>query len=149
MVEIDEKTKEANIVVARTMRMNGGGIVLQSAEDLKLSAQLFHNSGLCPAWCDTPAKAAFVVEAGMELGFKPVQSLQNLQLVKGQLGIKATAIGGLIRSSPVCKTMSQAYEGSYPDDDFRAVVISERKDDPEIHKTTFSIADSKTAELWG
>lgn len=143
-----EKKKE-NIEVAANMQMNGAGLVLRSANELKLTAELFFKGGILPATLNTMAKVACVIEAGLELGFKPWQSIQNLHIVNGQIGIKSTAIGGLIRSSGKAKCLKQYYKGEEGTDDYRAIVQSQRTDDETVHDTEFSIADAKTAGLWG
>jgi hypothetical protein len=149
MAKTSEQEKKQNAIVAADMQLNGAGLVLKSAADLKLVAELFINSGVVPHSFDTAAKIAVVVEAGQELGFKPWQSIQNFHIVQGQLGLKSTAIGGLIRSSGVCKHLKQSYSGKEGTDSFCAVVTSQRKDDVTEHETSFSVADAKAAGLWG
>jgi len=140
--------KQQNAIVAANMAVRGG-LVLRSATELKLAAELFSRSGLVPQWCQNPAQAAYVIEAGQELGFKPVQALQNFQLVNGQLGMRAQAIAGLIRRSGKAAYLKDRFEGEPGTPERCCIVESKRKDDSELKVTTFSLADAKQAGLLG
>lgn len=146
MSKKEEKTELAKI--AENMQVNGGGIILKNLHDMKLVAQTFINSGLVPASFNNPAKIIVAIQAGAELGFKPWQSLNQLHVVNGRVGISSTAIGGLIRSSGKCKMLKQYYNDE-EGDKFAAIIESQRTDDESIHRTEFSVEDAKTAGLWG
>lgn len=145
---IKEK-KEQAAIVAQNIQVNGNGLVLRNLADMKLAAETFINSNLVPSHFDSGAKVIVALQAGAELGFKPWQSLNQLHVVSGRVGISSTAIGGLIRSSGKCKYMKQHYKGKEGTDEFAAIVESKRIDDPTTHTTIFSVADAKTAQLWG
>jgi len=146
--EIPKTEKEQNAIVAQNVQINGAGIELRTLADMKVAAETFINSGLCPAHFNTAAKVIVTMQAGAELGFGPWTSLQVMHVVKGKVGIESSAIGGLIRSRGKPKTMRQFYEGEEGTDDFKAVVISQRGADPSECRTEFSITDAKTAKLW-
>lgn len=134
--------------IAENMEVNGSGLVLRNLNDMKLAAQTFINSGLVPSHFNTGSKIIVALQAGAELGFKPWQSLNQLHVVNGKVGISSTAIGGLIRNSGKCKTMKQYYEGDNTDN-LKAIIESIRTDDETLHRTEFSVSDAKTAQLWG
>lgn len=137
--------KEEKAIVAANMQMNGTGIEIRTLQDAKLVAETFIASNLVPRHFDSSAKVIVAIQAGFELGFKPWQALNNLHVVNGQVGIKSSAMGGLIRSSGKCKMMKQYYA----EDLSEAIIESQRTDDDSIHKTSFSLDDAKVAGLTG
>lgn len=145
----EQNNKTENAIVAQNMRLNGGGLELKNLQDMKLAAETFIKSGLVPQHFNTPAKVIVALQAGAELGLRPFQSLQNLNVVNGKVGISATMIGGLIRKHVPLAYFKKGYEGEKYNDDYQAVVRSRRKGEPEDEVTTFSVADAKTAGLWG
>lgn len=148
MEDVKNNQKKENALIAKEMKFDENGIALGTLKEMQLWAETMVASGLVPRHFDTPAKVIVVLQAGRELGFKPWQSLQCLHVVEGQVGIRSDAIGGLIRKSGLCDTMNEFFEGTFPQDDFKAVVTSKRKDDPIEHRTEFSVADAKRAGLW-
>lgn len=149
MAKTEEKTKQENALIAGNMLMNGTGIEIRTLQDAKLVAETFIASGLVPKHFNIPSKVIVAIQAGFELGFKPWQALNNLHVVNGQVGIKSTAIGGLIRSRGRCKSMKQFYEGEKGKPERKAIVESQRVDDTVTHRTEFSLNDAKIAGLLG
>jgi len=148
---MDETQKQENAIVAQAMQVNGHGLVLHTLTDYKLAAEVFVASRLAPVTFKSVPEMVVAFTIGAELGLGPWQSLQQLHVdEKGRVAISGVAMGALIRKSKMSRWLSQEYEGEFEDDNFKAVVKSERTDSEPGHenRSEFSIADAKVAGLW-
>lgn len=137
--------KKENAIIANKMQLNGKGIEPRTLMEAKLVAETFLGSDLVPKHFNSSSKFIVAVQFGLELGFSLWQSVQNLHVVNGQIGIKSSAIGGLIRSSGKCEWMEQIFS----EDSETAIVKSKRVDDPTENESSFSIEDAEIAGLSG
>jgi hypothetical protein len=130
----------------RSLKINENGLKLEKVDDMIKVGQMVIKSGLAPTSFDNPQKIVIALLAGKELGLKPWQSLQQLHVVNGKVGISGQMMAGLIRSSNTCEYLDMIHEGE--GDSLKAIVKSKRPHEDCEHKTIFSVQDAKTAGLW-
>ncbi len=118
----------------------------RAAEILEL-AKLMYDGGLCNKHCNSPAKIAVRIVAGLEVGLNPVQSVNWIAVINGRAVIWGDAALALVRASGKLDEFTERIEGE--GDDRVAICVSKRKGDKEPRETRFSVADAKKAKLWG
>lgn len=143
-----ENGKEpTDLVVGGMIEANGGGLVFKRMDDMFRFAKYVQASHLAPKSFDTPEKILVAIQSGLELGMKPMRALQSIAVINGRPSLWGDAALGLVKASGLCECIKETIEGER--DDRVAVCVSKRKGDPEELKTTYSVADAKTAGLWG
>jgi hypothetical protein len=85
------------------------------------------------------------VQMGSELGFRPMQSLQNIAVINGKPSVFGDAMLALCMTHPLYRSVQESIEG---EGDSRAAlcVVNRQGDAPKIMR--FSVADAKRAGLW-
>lgn len=95
------------------------------------------------------AKTFFILQKGLELGLSPIQSLEQIVVISGKLAVQVECLMALVYQSKLLEDIQQTEEGTFPKDDYTAVCTVKRKDVKTPVRKTFSIADAKSAGLWG
>jgi hypothetical protein len=122
-------------------------LVPQSMDEAYRLANAVCEAGLAPQGLDKPAKAMIAIMAGLEVGMTPMQSLQRIAVVNGRVTIWGDGAIGLVRGSGLCEFVRERIDG---EGDARAAVCSvKRRGEPEEVTRRFSVADARTAGLWG
>lgn len=142
------EVKTQNALVATSMQVGSNGLQLKTLADMKLVAETLIASGLIPTHFNTVPKVIYALQCGYDLGLKMTQSLQELHIVNGKMGMSAKLMAGLIHQSGVCTNFNISYEGKEYNDDFKAVVTAKRYGSGDELRTEFSVADAKRACLW-
>jgi hypothetical protein len=145
---MDEATKKENRALATTIEFGDNGFAIQNMAQATLVAETFLASQLVPAHFNSTAKIIIAAQAAKELGKPLWWGINNMYVVHGKVGIAASAVAGLILESGVCCQWQVEEKGTFGQDSFAIEVTSKRKGFEEPTKTTFSIADAKTAGLW-
>jgi hypothetical protein len=85
------------------------------------------------------------VQMGSELGFRPMQSLQNIAVINGKPSVFGDAMLALCMTHPLYRSVQESIEG---EGDSRAAlcVVNRQGDAPKTMR--FSVADAKRAGLW-
>jgi hypothetical protein len=133
--------------LAKSIQVNGRGLVLSSIEDMYRFAECVAQSGLAPSSFRTPAQVVIALQTGAELGMPPMRSLQSFCVVNGQARLWGDTPLALVRQSGQLKQIKEWIEGE--GDNMVAHCETHRKGDPEPKVTTFSVEDAKAAGLWG
>lgn len=129
--------------------MGERGLAPRDMNELWRFSQMIASSDLAPKnYVGKPANCAVAIEMGMELGLRPMQALQNIAVVNGRPSIYGDAALALVKNSGLCQRHREVFEGNPYDDNFRAVVTTQRVGE-EPHVEEFSVADAKRAKLWG
>jgi hypothetical protein len=145
----DEKQTQA--VVRRTagdIAVGDRGVRLTTFDEAWRFAKVVVSSGLAPKGIDTPEKALIAIQAGAELGFSPMRALAAVTVINGRAGLMGEAALAKIRESGVCAQppiIGTKGEG----DEHHGFIMFRRADMSEAITATFSVADAKTAGLWG
>lgn len=120
-----------------------------SLGEAKEIANIIANSGLAPKdYVGKPDMILVAIQMGCDLGLKPMQALQNIAVINGRPSIWGDAAAALVQSSGVVERFHETTEGTFPNDDFKAVCIIKRKGWPDEIRREFSVADAKLAKLW-
>jgi hypothetical protein len=91
-----------------------------------------------------PGNCLVAIQWGMELGLKPMQSMQNIAVINGRPALWGDAVLAIVIASPVCEDVVEYYEGQ--GNDYKAVCIAKRKG-KEDKRGEFSVKDATTAGL--
>lgn len=113
-------------------------------------AKMLAQSGMVPSnFKGKPQDCLVAMQWGFEVGLQPMQALQNIAVINGKPSIWGDAALALVRSHPDCKGVEEKLEGE--GDEMRAVCTVMRAHGEMIEKTIryFSVANAKTARLWG
>jgi hypothetical protein len=93
-----------------------------------------------------PGNVMIAVQMGSEIGLAPMQAIQNIAVINGRPAVWGDAMAGLCKAHPNWMGMKEEITGE--GDAMKAVCEVHRKGDhPTIRE--FSVADAKTAGLWG
>lgn len=93
------------------------------------------------------ANILVAIQMGAELGLAPLQALQAISVINGKPAIYGDALMALVRSSRLCESVAERYEGE--GDSLTAVCVAHRRGQSEPIVGRFSVEDAKRAKLWG
>lgn len=113
---------------------------------LKFS-ELIAVSGMAPQFKSVD-QVAVAIFHGLEVGLTPMAALQSIAIVNGRASIWGDGALAMVRASGQLEDIEEFYEGTFPNDDFKAVCIVTRKNSKRPVRQEFSIADAKLAGLW-
>jgi hypothetical protein len=131
-----------------TVAVTSRGLVPANFEDLWRMAKAVSASGLAPRGMDRPEQVFVAMAHGLEIGLKPMQSLQRIAVINGRPTIWGDAMIGLVRASGQLERISETIEGKPGTDDFAAVCVAKRVGSDEV-RSVYSVKDARTAGLWG
>lgn len=146
MTENVEPKTNADLALVGT---DNRGLVLTNLNDMQMASQIILQSGLCPDGYKTKEQVFVGLQAGAEIGLKPMQALNSIAVIRGKPTLWGDAALGLVKKSGLLSEFSEEVTGD--GDGMIACVKSVRKDGEVLStvETTFSVADAKTAGLWG
>ena len=143
--EIDKEP----IPVTQLAKINiaSGGMVLHTLDDMRTVSKIIFASNLAPEGYKSVEQVFVGIQSGGEIGLKPMQALQSICVIHGRPTLWGDAALGLVKKSGLLEEFREFMEGE--DDAITAVCISRRKGQKESVRTEFSVADARTAGLWG
>lgn len=109
-------------------------------------ATMIHKAGMAPKDMETPEKISVALMHGLEIGLKPMQSMQRIAVINGRPAIWGDAVIGLVRSSGLAEYIDEEVLGE--GDQMVAVCKTKRKGEKKEIERTFSVRDAKIANLW-
>ncbi len=118
--------------------------------EIKQVGEVIIASGFCPDHFKQSKDAVGVImciEAGRALGMSWMQALSDLYPVKGRIGMMGDAAVALIMGSGVLEYWHESTEGTYPNRDYKHIIVSKRKGFPSENRSEFSVFDAETAGL--
>ena len=104
-------------------------------------------SGLAPRGLDKPEQVFIALQMGMEIGLSPMQSLQNIAVINGRPSIYGDGGLALAMGTGLVEDFEEKIE--HEGDDRVAYCFVKRAGVATPVVSTFSVADAKTAGLWG
>lgn len=126
------------------VQMDRAGVQFHTIDEAYRMAEAIVTSGMAPKG-DNAAAIVVKMQAGMELGMTPVQSMQSFVMVNGRLTMYGEAALGKIRASGVFEHLVVGNEG---DGDARCGYVDfKRKDMATVERVTFTWAEAKKAGL--
>ncbi len=144
-----EPTEQAETnALTRIQTSANRGVVLTSLEDMRDFAQILLQSKLVPDSFKTKEQICVALQAGAELGLKPMQSLRSIYVVRSKPTLWGDAALALVKKSGLMAEFSEGVTGD--GDKMVATVRSVCKGAAGITTviSTFSVTDAKTANLW-
>jgi len=134
------------------------GLALNNTTDLLQFAQLILSEGLAPKGLRTRGQIVIALQAGAEVGLKPMQSLNYIAVINGRAAIWGEGAKGLVEASGKVEGWTECWEvdgeafedppaGAFPDSLTAATSLS-RTGGASVTRR-FSVADAKRARLWG
>lgn len=122
---------------------NPGFMDFSNLDNAIRCCEIICRSGLAPgAYKDRPEAALVAIQMGLEIGFKPLQSLQNIDVIQGKPSLRAEAMLALVQSSEIYEHCIETFDESTQ----TATCNVKRKGEPE-HLKTFSMEDAQKAGL--
>ena len=123
------------------------GLPIRNVSDLMEMAKIVSQSGLAPRGMDKPEQCFIAMQVGMESGLTPMASLSSVVVINGVPSWRGKSALALVRRSGKMKQFDWGFSGE--GDDRHHWIESQRIDEPNAHRTEFSVADAKRAGLWG
>lgn len=150
-------TDAAEITVHPSIRSRG--IEVRTKDDLLWIAQRIVESGIAPKGMDTRAKIIVAIQCGMEVGFSPMQALDDICVIGNRpciygkglpaLGWQSGKLAEFYEWYEIAgKRLSAQEEAGPVTDDWVAVCYTRRKCMDKGRADRFSVADAKSAKLW-
>lgn len=124
-----------------------GAVIPRDLDQVYRLAQAVNASGLAPADMKSPEKIMVAILHGMEIGLKPMQAIQRIAVINGRPTIWGDAAIGLVRASGLLEDFEETIEGE--GDARTAYCTAKRRGQAKPIYGKFSVADAKTAKLWG
>ena len=117
------------------------------AEAMEFS-KLIASSNFIPSdYKGKPGDIIVAIQMGAELGLAPIQSLQNISVIKGRPSVWGDAALALVRASGLLEDFEEGVKGS--GNDRYGFCRAKRRGQPTWSEQTFSVADAVRAGLWG
>ena len=142
-------SEEIATVQKSQIALSERGLQLSTLDDMWRFSQCVVKSGFAPKGMEKPESVLIAVEMGYEVGLSPMAALQNTAVVNGRPTIYGDAALALVRGSGLLEFYEEKQVGRKGGDDFGYCVTAKRKGDNSKYTETFTVADAKTAGLWG
>lgn len=133
----------------KLIRLGSRGVQLASFEDAFRFGKAVVASGMAPQAYRRPEQVLVAIQYGAELGLPPLQSLQAIAVINGRPVLWGDALPALVWSSGKCEDICENFDGEEGTDTFAAVCKVKRSGQAEHSVRRFSVADAKSAKLWG
>jgi hypothetical protein len=139
---VDAAPKPA-LVTGNTLK----ALIPQSVEEAWRMAEMIYRSGIAPRDMNAPEKIVTSIFYGMEVGLPPMQAVQSIAVVNGRPTIWGDAALGLVQGSGKMAGFKEWIEGE--GESMTAFCTCHRVGYQEPIEYSFTVADAKTAGLWG
>lgn len=127
------------------------GLVLRTRDDFWAMAGHIHRSGVNAKGLPTPEAVFVALVFGSEVGLTAMQAVQNIAVINNRASLYGDALLGICQASPVFdhSAFTEWTEGTFPNDNYVACCKVQRIGASRPVERRFSVADAKTAKLWG
>lgn len=143
---LDEILSRVSVIEAKQGRPSP--VHLRTWEEIERFAERAARSGMVPRdFIGKPDAICIAIQLGSELGLAPMQSLQSIAVINGRPSVWGDATMALCRASGVAAYIKEWHEGS--GENLTYYCESQRRDDPNPVRASFSISDAKKAGLFG
>ena len=110
-------------------------------------ATMIKKSGMAPKDFDTPEKISVAIMHGLEIGLTPLQAMQRIAVINGRPSVWGEAVPGLALRTGQVEDWQERVDGE--GELMVATCTVKRRGIRTPITKTFSVADAKTARLWG
>jgi len=112
-------------------------------------SKLIASSELAPKeYRGKPGNVLIGMQYAAELGIAPFTGIQNISIINGRASVWGDLALALVQGHPAYESHKEYFEGQPFNDNYAAVFEIKRRGQ-DWYKFTFSVADAKTAKLWG
>jgi RecT family len=123
------------------------GFAFEDLDGMYRAAECFLQSGFSPRGFTTPQQLIICWARAAELGIRPLQACEGMNVINGRLGIGGDLALAKVRSVGLLKeTPKRVYSGE--GDDFTCTVTLHRKGEEEPRDFSFSIREAKQAGIY-
>jgi RecT family len=112
-------------------------------EAMKYSEMLARSTLVPKNYQGKASDILIAVQMGIELGLKPIQSLQNIAVINGKPCIYGDVLMSLTKIHPEFEDIRE-----YFDEKLQAAICEVKRRGQTLHTTIFAIEDAKKAGLW-
>lgn len=135
---------------AREISLTNGGLPMPSthAEVFDLAGKIARTKLVPACYQGKPEDTAVAMILAGEQGLSPVTALSFIAVINGRPGWHSDAVPGIAKAKGLITGYEEAFEGEPYQDSFHAV-CKVFTPDGRSYTNTFSVADAKTAGLWG
>jgi hypothetical protein len=143
---VTTSNEQTGLIVRRPQREFS--LLPTSLGEAREMAELIANSEFAPkGYAGKPANVLVAVQMGADLGFSPMQSLQNIAVINGRPSVWGD--GALALAMPALDRFKEWFEGEEGGPGLTAHCLLKRKGWPDETIRTFSVRDAQAAGLWG
>jgi hypothetical protein len=128
-------------------RMNPAELAImpKSMNEIREYAQEIASSGLAPKSYRTPSQIAIAIASGLEVGLKPLQSLQYIAVINGRPTIWGDGMVGIVQASGLL----EEYSLTWNEERSEAVCTVKRRGSKSSHTVRFGFAEARDGNLMG
>lgn len=110
-------------------------------------SKLIANSDLAPKeYRGKPGNVLIGMQYAAEIGVPPLTGIQNISIINGRASLWGDLFLGVIQTHPQYEWHKEWMEGT---GDARFACCQMKRKGHEVHTVKFTVADAKTARLWG
>lgn len=125
-----------------------GAIIPQDIDQVWRLATIIVKAGMAPKSLDTVEKATVAMIHGMEVGLKPMQSMQSIAVINNMPSIYGDAMLGIVIASPVYGDHVESIEFDDQGNPWQATCSAVRKGDTRWRTQTITRAQAQKAGWW-
>ena len=139
------------------IQIGSSGLILNDLDSLWRFSGYVSTSGLAPKGIQSREAIFTAIQMGLEVGLTPMAALQNIAVINGRPSIWGDAQLAIVRGTGQVEVFDEWFEQggkrlprnpvTYTDD--TAAVCRVKRRGYEPNEVSFSVADAKTAGLWG
>src|SRR3990167_1567940 len=109
-----------------TLAMRAHGLTPRNLDEALRMAEMISASDLAPVGMKgKPGNVLVAIQMGMEIGLRPMQSIQNIAVINGRPCVYGDALLGIVQASGLLEGFSEEFSGT--DDAFVAICTAKRK----------------------
>jgi hypothetical protein len=124
------------------------GFLFDSLPAMAEAAEMLLKTGFAPRGIDTVQKVVTCWARAAELGIRPLQALEGMNVINGRLGIGGDLALAKVRSAGLLvSTPKKTYSGTIGQDDYTCTVTLQRKGE-EPQDYSFSIREARLAGIY-
>ena len=128
-----------------SLMVTQAGLKMDRMDELLEFSKYVAESPFAPKGMQRPGDVLVAIQAGMEIGLAPMQSLQSIAVINGRPGIYGDTALALVRASGLLESYAEEQGGK--DDNMGCKITLKRKGFAEATEY-FTVSDAKIAGLW-
>ena len=127
--------------------VDSNGVKFQDMDGMVRFAGVVERAGWAPKGLQRKEQIFIAMQFGLEVGLSPMQAIQNIAVINGKPTIWGDGALALVMGTGLVEDSEERIDGE--GDNRVAICMMKRKGVKTPTVRTFSVADAKTAGLWG